>query len=96
MAYVGGGFSKGIHNVMEPSIAGIPIIFGPNYEHANEAYLILKSKGAFCISNSLEFETTFLKLLSDDEFLQKSGDNSSKLVKKKILVHQKKIVDYLA
>ena len=63
IAYVGGGFSKGIHNIMEPSIAGIPIIFGPKYEHANEAYLLLKSKGAFCISNGLEFETAVLKLL---------------------------------
>ena len=84
LAYVGGGFSKGIHNVMEPSIAGIPIIFGPKYEHANEAYLLLKSKGAFCISNSLEFETTVVKLLNDDKFLQKSGDNSSKLVKENL------------
>ena len=39
--------SSGIHNVMEPSIAGIPIIFGPKYEHANEAYLLLKSKEPF-------------------------------------------------
>ena len=94
LAYVGGGFSKGIHNVMEPSIAGIPIIFGPKYEHANEAYLLLKSKGAFCISNSLEFETAIVKLLSDDKFLQKSGDNSSKLVKEN-LGSSEKIVNYL-
>jgi len=88
------GFSKGIHNVMEPSMAGIPIIFGPKYEHANEAHLLLKSKGAFCISNSLEFETTVVKLLSDDKFLQKSGDNSSKLVKEN-LGSSDKIVNYL-
>ena len=56
IAYVGGGFSKGIHNIMEPSIAGVPIIFGPKFEHANEANLLLKSKGAFCISDQLEFE----------------------------------------
>ena len=75
-------------------MAGIPIIFGPNYEHANEAHLILKSKGAFCISNSLEFETTVVKLLSNDEFLQESGDNASKLVKEN-LGSSKKIVNYL-
>ena len=94
LAYVGGGFSTGIHNVMEPSIAGIPIIFGPKYEHANEAYLLLKSQGAFCISNSLEFEKIILKLLNDDKLLQKSGDNSSKLVEQN-LGSSKKIVDYL-
>ncbi len=93
-AYVGGGFSSGIHNIMEPSIAGIPIIFGPKYEHANEAYLLLKSKGAFCISSSLEFETTIVKLLNDDKLLQNSGDNSAKLVEDN-LGSSKKIVSSL-
>ena len=54
----------------------------------------MKSKGAFCISNSLEFETIVVKLLSDDKFLQKSGNNSSKLVKEN-LGSSKKIVTYL-
>ena len=27
--YVGGGFSSGVHNLMEPAVAGVPMIFGP-------------------------------------------------------------------
>ena len=37
IAYIGGGFSTGIHNVMEPAVAGIPVLFGPRYDHAHEA-----------------------------------------------------------
>ena len=29
IAYIGGGFSSGIHNVMEPAIARLPVFFGP-------------------------------------------------------------------
>ena len=37
MAYVGGGFGAGIHNVLEPAAHGIPVIFGPRYEKHREA-----------------------------------------------------------
>jgi 3-deoxy-D-manno-octulosonic-acid transferase len=35
IAYVGGGFGKGIHNINEAAVYSIPIIFGP--EHKNSA-----------------------------------------------------------
>ena len=31
MAYVGGGFGKGIHNILEAAVIGIPVMFGPDY-----------------------------------------------------------------
>ena len=30
ISYIGGGFSSGIHNIMEPAIASNPVVFGPN------------------------------------------------------------------
>lgn len=36
-AYVGGGFGVGIHNVLEAAVWGIPVIFGPNNKHFQEA-----------------------------------------------------------
>lgn len=36
-AYVGGGFNEGIHNILEPAIFGLPIIFGPNSSKFPEA-----------------------------------------------------------
>ena len=39
IAYVGGGFGKGIHNILEPASYGLPIIFGPNYFKFKEAHI---------------------------------------------------------
>ena len=80
IVYIGGGFSKGIHNVMEPSIAGVPILFGPNYDHANEAKILLKSGGAICIKDKNEFEKNILKLIENPNYLKKAGKISSELV----------------
>ena len=40
-AYVGGGFGKGIHNILEPSAYGIPVIIGPRYQKFEEAEALL-------------------------------------------------------
>ncbi len=37
IAYIGGGFGKGIHNILEAAVYGIPVIFGPNYRKFREA-----------------------------------------------------------
>jgi len=37
IAYIGGGFGKGIHNTLEAAIFGIPVCFGPNHTKFQEA-----------------------------------------------------------
>ncbi|NNF02665.1 MAG: 3-deoxy-D-manno-octulosonic acid transferase [Bacteroidia bacterium] len=51
VSYIGGGFGKGIHNVLEAAVFGTPIIFGPNYKFFREAGELVKLKGAFSIKN---------------------------------------------
>ncbi len=84
IVYIGGGFSKGIHNIMEPSITGVPILFGPNYEHADEAEILIKNGGAICIKNEVEFKQALLNLLDSPKYLEKVGKISSNLIKSKI------------
>jgi len=55
IAYVGGGFSSGVHNVMEPAIARLPILFGPKYDNFPEALELIKVNGAFCIKDGNDF-----------------------------------------
>lgn len=66
IAYVGGGFSTGIHNVMEPAIARLPILFGPKYENFHEAEELIKSGGGWSIENGEELFDKINILLSDD------------------------------
>lgn len=42
VAYIGGGFGNGIHNILEPIIYQKPVIFGPNYKKFNEANELIK------------------------------------------------------
>src|SRR5205085_661162 len=46
VAYVGGGFGKGIHNILEAAVYGIPVLFGPRYQKFNEAIALTKRNGA--------------------------------------------------
>jgi len=59
IAYVGGGFGKGIHNTLEAAVYGIPVLFGPNYEKFNEAKLLIENKGASAIKNFEELKAAF-------------------------------------
>lgn len=73
LAYIGGGFSSGIHNVMEPAIARLPVIFGPKYRKSHEAIELLKSGGGFSINNGTEFYDIIKILLNDkNRFLDAS------------------------
>src|ERR1043165_9758236 len=62
LAYVGGGFGKGIHNILEPAVYGVPVIFGPRYEKFNEAVELLKNGGAFSIQNENDLLKIFHEL----------------------------------
>lgn len=42
MAYVGGGFTRQLHSVLEPAVYGLPISFGPRTERKIVARLLLK------------------------------------------------------
>lgn len=51
MAYVGGGFGVGIHNINEAAVYGIPVAFGPNHHKFKEAADLIACGGAFEITD---------------------------------------------
>jgi 3-deoxy-D-manno-octulosonic-acid transferase len=54
IAYIGGGFGSGIHNILEAITFGLPVIFGPNYKKFNEANELIALGGAVSIANYQE------------------------------------------
>lgn len=64
IAYVGGGFGVGIHNILEAAVYGIPVFFGPNFKKFREAHRLIEEGGGYPIQD----EETFLSLM--DEFLE--------------------------
>lgn len=55
VAYVGGGFGVGIHNVLEAAVWNMPVLFGPNNKHFAEAQGLLAEGGGFEIQDAATF-----------------------------------------
>ncbi len=73
IAYIGGGFSTGIHNVMEPAIARLPVLFGPKNQNSHEAQELLNHGGGFAIETAEDFYTQMKFLLDDTNAFLKSS-----------------------
>ena len=80
IAYVGGGFGVGIHNVPEAAVYGIPVIFGPNYHKFKEACDLIKCGGAFSITGPDAFETIMERLVTASEFRDISGKAAQRYI----------------
>jgi 3-deoxy-D-manno-octulosonic-acid transferase len=74
VAYIGGGFGVGIHNILEAATFGLPIIFGPNYLKFKEAADLKLKGGAFSISGYFELETIVNTLLNENEICKKASE----------------------
>lgn len=67
VVYIGGGFGKGIHNILEAVVFGKPVLFGPNYRKFNEAVELTKLGGAFEIGNNTDLTQQLNFLLNNEE-----------------------------
>lgn len=80
IAYIGGGFSTGIHNVMEPAIARLPIIFGPRYESFHEAVELIELGGGWSISSNKEFFDIVNKLINNTPLLLRASEAATDVI----------------
>ncbi len=62
IAYIGGGFSGKLHNILEPGVYNIPVLFGPKHSCFPEAEQFLEASIAKEIANSAEFNRFFWEL----------------------------------
>ncbi len=81
IAYIGGGFGKGIHNILEAATYGLPVVFGPNYHKFLEAVEMLELQAAFHISDYQSMAESFDRLLSNDEYLKESSAKAREYVR---------------
>ena len=82
VAYIGGGFHRaGIHNILEASVYGMPVIFGPEHRKAKEAGDLKALGGAFVILDSSDLEKILGKLLSEPDFLSVAGQAGASYVR---------------
>ena len=81
VSYVGGGFGVGIHNVLEAAVWDIPVVFGPNNKHFQEAQGLMLVQGGFEIKDYQSFRDLMMRFETDVSFLQNAGENAGAFVK---------------
>ena len=74
VAYIGGGFGKGIHNTLEAAVYGIPVFFGTNHKKFQEAIDMIAHGGAISIRNYNEFALQLNDLLNNPDKMKKTGE----------------------
>lgn len=84
IAYIGGGFGVGIHNILEAAVYAIPVIFGPKYQKFDEAVSLIAAGGAFSVNHGQELEDIALKLMTNTEEYRKVSEACSRFVEQNL------------
>ena len=80
IAYVGGGFGVGIHNVLEAAVWDVPVFFGPNNQRFQEAQGLKAAGGGFDFETAEAFTRQMDVFLTDAEQLRIAGVQAGKFV----------------
>ena len=83
VAYVGGAFGAGLHNINEPAVYDIPVIYGPNNLKFIEAREMAESGGGFPIAGKEDFNRVADLLLYSSEERKKAGLKAGDYIRSK-------------
>lgn len=78
LALVGGGFTGALHNILEAAVAGIPVVFGPEYRKFPEAAYFREKGIGFsvnCSNDLLQIMDRFERDLQAREALRLSSES---------------------
>ncbi|WP_373512869.1 3-deoxy-D-manno-octulosonic acid transferase [Persicitalea sp.] len=85
VAYIGGAFGAGLHNILEAATFGLPIFFGnKSFEKFQESVDLIQQQGAWAISDTEDFQEKLEKLLAHPAAQEKSGDVNRTYVQTRI------------
>ena len=79
---VGGGFGRGIHNVLEPACWGKPVLFGPNHGKFREAVELISGGGAKTFTDYDDFRRSLDSWLSDEASYNRAAGFAGEYVRK--------------
>ena len=80
LAYVGGSFTTGVHNTLEPAVTGMPVLFGPVIQNAEEAGQLVARGVGFVLRRPSEALQRARNLLANPDLLDELGRRARQLV----------------
>jgi 3-deoxy-D-manno-octulosonic-acid transferase len=78
VAFVGGSFRQGVHNVLEPAVYSLPVVFGPKHSNSQEAVLLAQCGGGVVVEDENQLHTV-LRLLLENESERKAKGNKARI-----------------
>ncbi len=82
IAYVGGAFKTGLHNILEPATYGTPVVIGPKYSKFQEAKDLVALGSCLVVNNTEELSATFNRLITDADYRNELGIKNLEFVLK--------------
>ncbi|MFN8414939.1 MAG: glycosyltransferase N-terminal domain-containing protein [Cytophagaceae bacterium] len=67
IVHIGGAYGKGLHNILEPAVFGVPVLFGPHIEKFQEATWMTSLGCGFIIENENQWESIVSNLIQHPE-----------------------------
>ncbi len=94
VAYVGGSFRQGIHNVLEPAVYGIPVLYGPRHDNSQEARELIRRGGSFVVLNAEDCYVQLKRLMTNGIARTEAGQAAAHLVRENLGATER-IMQYL-
>ena len=89
LAFVGGAFTTGVHNIMEPAAFGLPTFFGPRFHNYSTAIRFVEDKLAHSVRNSEELRLLIMPLLKEPDKAKELGMRAQNLLEQEAGAAQK-------
>jgi 3-deoxy-D-manno-octulosonic-acid transferase len=84
IAYIGGSFRQGVHNVLEAAVFGIPVLFGPRHRNSREPLMLVERGGAFVVSDTAECVRALHNLLDNESARRFAGERAAAFVQSQV------------
>lgn len=84
VAYVGGSFRQGVHNVLEPAAFSLPVLYGPKHANSQEAVTLARRGGGFVVENESEMYRVLSLLFEDESKRVEAGVKARRLVEENL------------
>jgi 3-deoxy-D-manno-octulosonic-acid transferase len=83
VSFVGGGFHRaGLHSVIEPAAAGVPVLFGPRWLGSRDARLLLDAGGARSVAHRGDLTAAIAEWLGNETARAAAGATARAVVER--------------
>ncbi|MBN2072214.1 MAG: hypothetical protein JW814_12230 [Candidatus Krumholzibacteriota bacterium] len=81
IAYVGGSWTTGVHNILEPAVWGLPVFFGPRIGNAWEAGRLIELGAAFIVTDTDDLSSRIASMLREPDRMEEAGKRAETYIR---------------